>query len=642
MALFYDTKNDNKKAIYFYNKSLRSKSEDQYLIASNYRNLAKRYFDNAKYQMAGQYYDSTLTRLTVRTREFNYIKKKRDNLADVIKYEAIAQRNDSILNVVSLSEPDKKSFYNAYITKLKKSDEAKAKLEKIEIERLKRESDNGDNAKSDANDARQTSPSGTAKTGTPPPAFGPKPTSAQTNSFYFYNPSTVAFGKIEFKKKWGNRALKNNWRLSSEQSKGANNSEDEANIEADVNDEKAIDKTENPLYNSDFYIKQLPTTQIEIDSLAKDRNFAYYQLGIIYKEKFKEYKLASDKLEALLKENPEERLVLPAMYNLYKIYEITNKSKAQAMKDKIIAEYPTSRYAQILINPNAAENSVAGSPQKTYDKLYNLYSNRKYIKVLEQTIAAIDQFTGEEIVAKLELLKATTTGKLKGLAEYKTALNFVALNFPNVEEGRTAEAILAVNIPILEKMNFYNKEPQSWKIIFPYTTKDSLKMVEMINKIKIFTTERTSQKLKYSEDIYNMTESFVVIHGMTSEENAEDIAAILKDYKDYNIGELAIIISNENYKIVQIKKNLPEFLTTPKSEPIEEEEEEVPMEEKPESNQQNQRANSKNRVDARTQQTIPNQKKENQLREEESDDPEANPEDEQPKPQAPPQMPKRR
>ena len=40
------------------------------------------------------------------------------------------------------------------------------------------------------------------------------------------------------------------------------------------------------------------------------------------KEKFKEFELAKDKLQELLKSNPEERLVLPSKYNLYKIYQL--------------------------------------------------------------------------------------------------------------------------------------------------------------------------------------------------------------------------------------------------------------------------------------------------------------------------------
>ena len=66
---------------------------------------------------------------------------------------------------------------------------------------------------------------------------------------------------------------------------------------------------------------RIPTDVAVIDSLDTERNFANYQLGLIYKEKFKENLLAAGKLEEVLKSNPEERLMLPSKYNLYKIYE---------------------------------------------------------------------------------------------------------------------------------------------------------------------------------------------------------------------------------------------------------------------------------------------------------------------------------
>ncbi len=78
-------------------------------------------------------------------------------------------------------------------------------------------------------------------------------------------------------------------------------------------------------------IDQLPTDVKVLDSLARERNFAYFQLGTIYKEKFKEYELAASQLEKLLVSRPEERLVLPAKYNLYKIYEIVHSRRKQRL-----------------------------------------------------------------------------------------------------------------------------------------------------------------------------------------------------------------------------------------------------------------------------------------------------------------------
>jgi hypothetical protein len=65
-----------------------------------------------------------------------------------------------------------------------------------------------------------------------------------------------------------------------------------------------------------------------------------------------------------------------------------------------------------------------------------------------------------------------------------------------------------------------------------------------------------------------MDKNFIVIHGLKDLEYAKGIASILKEFKEYKIVETAYIISNSNYKIVQIKKNFEEYLTTPASDPL--------------------------------------------------------------------------
>lgn len=125
---FYNEQNKDSIAEVCYNKSLKAMSQDRYLSAQNYKNIAEIYFDKASYKTAGKYYDSTLLRLEERTREFRKIKKKRENLDDVIRYEEIAQSTDSVLVISSLSKPKQISYYESYIEKLKKEDEKKAKL----------------------------------------------------------------------------------------------------------------------------------------------------------------------------------------------------------------------------------------------------------------------------------------------------------------------------------------------------------------------------------------------------------------------------------------------------------------------------------------------------------------------------------
>ena len=582
VALFYDKQNNDSLAKKYYNKSLKSVSQDPYLIASNYRNLAEINFNDAKYSLAGQYYDSTLVRLDARTREHKAIKKKRENLVDVIKYEAIAQNNDSILHIVVLSEPGKNKFFEEVIARLKKEDEELAKKALIASQNAgsNNMSINAASEQASAEMQKKMSKGGLEEAGLNaksvmqgvndpvslmPPGEGPSMNSSTASNFYFYNAATLAYGKNDFKKRWGNRTLKDNWRLSEGRSKigfgDESAEEDIASSEETEEKEEFLD----PRYTVDYYLKQLPSDQKVIDSLGKERNFAYYQLGLIYKDKFKEYKLAEGRLEKLLENNPEERLVLPAMYNLYKIYEITNKEKSVVMKNKIIAQYPDSRYATILKTSPADLAKANDTPDAAYNKLFKSYEAGQYQAVLTESEILIDVYAGEDIIPKIELLKANTVGKLKGLEEYKGALNYVALNYPNSKEGKEAEALLTNNIPKLEAVAFDKELPMSWKILYKVPTNPEEKNTKVLqDKLKKFVSERTSDKLTVSFDAYSMEENFVVIHNIDSEQLAKDIATILKDYKEYKIVDNAIVISNENYKVVQIKKNLLDYLTAKK------------------------------------------------------------------------------
>ena len=66
------------------------------------------------------------------------------------------------------------------------------------------------------------------------------------------------------------------------------------------------------------------------------------------------------KLQNLLASNPEERLILPAKYHLYKIYSDLNlNGEAEIAKSDIVTNYPDSRYAELLLNPKSVFTHIA-------------------------------------------------------------------------------------------------------------------------------------------------------------------------------------------------------------------------------------------------------------------------------------------
>ena len=554
MGVYFDKRKDQESALEFYNKSLDRDSKDSYLVASTYRNIGNMYFKNTNYTMAAKYYDSTLVKLDPKTREFASISKNRKNLDDVIKYEGIAKRNDSIITVYGLPAADRKLYFENYIVELKKKDEEKRILEEKEKEKLVNIERNNQ-SQTPGNSA--VNPQSLGKPN--PEAIAQQTVNESGSIFYFYNPTTVAYGKLQFKKLWGNRTLGGNWRLAA-----AKAMEDRAINDSINNKNDSIAALQNAIveekYTTDFYENKLPKTQTAMDSIGKERNFAYYQLGLIYKEKFKEYDLASNKLEQLLRNNPEEKLVLPSMYNLYKIYQITNPQKAEMVKAAITSKYPNSRYA-LIINNKGEGNDADLSPEKEYQKWYKLFQEEKYGEVLNNIDNLINQYSGDEIISKFELLKANTLGKAKGLVAYKKAIENVADNYPNSEEGKKAQDVLVNQIPYLEKRVFTTTDSNNWKILYKIGIEDEKARKTIEDIIKKFLVDENFQKLTYSFDKYDLDSGFVTIHGIKSEIYANDVAKVLKENKKYNlVAYPAVIISSDNYSIVQINKNLEAYL----------------------------------------------------------------------------------
>ncbi len=537
IAEFHKQSNRDSLAVVYYNKSLKTSSGDKHLRALDYATLGDMSFDTSEYKIAGAYYDSTMSNMVVNSKPFRSVKRKRENLEDVIYYEGIAQLNDSILDLVNLSDAEREQFFITYIDDLRAEAEALNQQEEIAL----RNANTGVVIpKTSGNTV-----AGNRNVGLSPPGGDGK------NEFYFYNPTTVAYGKNEFSKNWGDRSLKDNWRLSSTRSNELTVQSND--ISSDVSEEER--------YDTAFYISKIPSDQKAIDSILKDRNYAYYQLGVIYKEKFNEYELAKDKFKTLLDNMPEERLVLPTKYNLYKTYLLLGETNAaERLKTDIITNAPESRYAAFLLNPKSEMSKDENSPQSIYERTYAKYEDQKFQEVIDESDAYIVEFEGDPIVPKFEILKASAKGRLYGFESYKEGVNFIALNYQNSEEGQRAQEIMKKVIPELAKKEFETDTLATrFNVLYQFENATTEEVDEFLKKLNEEVTQIRYYDLSVSKDIYDQNTVFVVVHGLKSIEGASGFADLLRERKA-NITMPYIAISSPNYEIVQRHKNLNEYL----------------------------------------------------------------------------------
>ena len=528
-----ETGSDSLALVYF-NKSIKATQNDRKLNAFNYETLAAYNFDLNNYKQAGSYYDSVLQNLTENTRKYRTIKKKFDNLEDVIAYEDIVTHADSVITVYNMPVEERATYFEAYIADLK------AKEEALEKEKEKR---------ANAGFAQFAASSGGKQ---------------NQGKFYFYNVVSLGKGKTTFRTQWGERTLEDNWRWSNKNTVSISEATGEAVTSTDV----AV--PENEKFSLDYYLSQVPTDTKTIDSLVAERNFANYQLGLIYKEKFKENLLAAGKLERVLKGNPEERLILPSKYNLYKIYEEEGSPLADGMKQDIIRNHDGSRYAELLLNPQAVLDENEEGPDARYAQLFKLYQEQKFIEVITQSQEWINRFTGDPIVPKFELLKANAIGRLQGFEPFKEALNYVALTYPNNPEGKKAEQIVAEQLPKLANKEFSPEtgatSTGNWKVVFPFKISNNEPALALKERL-----ESAVKDLRYknavSKDIYTLEDQFVVVHGFKSKDFALGFAELIKNNKDYRIKDKNFVILSKNYQTILVHKNLETYkeqILTPK------------------------------------------------------------------------------
>ncbi|MBA6156244.1 tetratricopeptide repeat protein [Tenacibaculum sp. S7007] len=414
-ALYYQAgvleegRNNTDKAVKYFQKSLNAKNNNDYQKTYAYEKLGNIAFNKENYLLAGSFYDSVLQ---VTSKEFDQekrirrIRRKNKGLTTLRKHEELVKNNDSILKLVAMSPDERTSFFEDYIEKIKNEDEER-----------KQQILNAQNFGSSFGGGASIN------------------NSANAGKWYFYNTRALGFGKVEFEKIWGTRPLEDNWRLSDK------STIDDISVSGDDSNEEKV----NPRYELSTYLDEIPTDKNEIDGLIAGRNEALYQLGLIYKEQFKNTDLAIKNLERLDKLRTDNNLELPISYHLYQVYnEVGNQEKAIQYKNVILNKYPETSFAQIILNPNKklTEEKKEDIVLNKYKELYYLYKQNKFEEVVNEIDSFMPTVNNSELIPKFALLKALATGKYQDKEAYKKALEFVAVSYANLEEGKKAQEII--------------------------------------------------------------------------------------------------------------------------------------------------------------------------------------------------------
>ena len=507
---YFGFKNDSLGA-YYLSKSLISENIDLPTKAANYRDMADFNFANGKYILTGAYLDSLLSIIPIETLSRRTTQRERDNLNGVIKYETIIRKTDSILRLLSMDESDQLKYFQDFL----KEKKAKALAKVVEKEKG---------------------------------VFSFLSRADKANKFYFYNPKLLILGKQQFLSTWGNRPNTDNWALGAA-----------INPVIEENDGK-LEKEETFQQESFFverpesYINSLPNSTQAIDSIKVINQNAYLQLGMIYKESFKDYKLAENRLTHLLSLDPPPNISAPALYHLYKINEKTLPQKAKKYFDRILSEFNYTAYGKVLANPEDFDRATLNTPEAMYTSLFKLFKSGDFDLLKKKAMALSVFLNGTVYQSKLELLLANTKGRLQGIDQWEKELSIIKMKYSGTPEAEMAEEIIN-QIKNTNAIDKQNKTYINYKWIFNYKIQDSIEL--RTTKIKLQKSLDDSDITNWflTEDRFDDTQIFLVLHGIRNIRKLNEWKKKINDeeqeaFKKNNF----VVLSSDYKKMIRDKK----------------------------------------------------------------------------------------
>lgn len=404
-------------AVDYLNKSLKAFDGNNKQKAKTFLKLADLKFDEREYEPAQQYYDSTAALIADTHPRFKDISNKANSLTELVSHLRVFQRQDSLLELSTLSEEElSKTIEDIMAEDARKREEERARLAAL-IE-------SGD-------------------------VIG------NVGDFWPWNPNLRNSGKLNFEDVWGDRSLEDDWRRKNKLtfSDGSENTDEPEEQEEEVEEDEGR--------SFDEYRADIPSTPQQIKAAEESRAEARYNAGLIYKEKLDDFENAVESFEVLVTEADDSEFHPVTHYQLYRTYLSKEQGGysnpfcgtcnsgywAQQTKSK----YPDSEYTVLIDNPEfqSIKEIKEAEEVEAYEALFSLYRLENYNEVIQRATTVMANEPENHLLAKYYLIKAVSIGEMSSMfggesGAYRSALEETVEGYADTEEGKTAQRYLDI------------------------------------------------------------------------------------------------------------------------------------------------------------------------------------------------------
>ncbi|MGK0365127.1 MAG: outer membrane protein assembly factor BamD (BamD/ComL family) [Saprospiraceae bacterium] len=394
------------EAIAYLESSLSVPTSNKANQAEAFYKLANVYLQREDYVNAKSYFDSTIGILPKSDERYEEAETFAKNLTAIAENLQEIELQDSLIRLSKLTDEERRT--RAF--DIKKAENEKRR--QIILDKA--------NGKS-----------GVAKNNITPGRAGSK-----ASSFFAYDDRSVKKGAREFVREWGERPLKDNWRLGEEEISDTDIDEELESLAETVITDEDVEKL----------FKDVPDTPEKTAAAEKKIEEAMFNLGRLYRDKLGYNEKTVKTLDGLLKRNPKTEYEPDALYYLYLAHtDLGNTRQANEAKNKLLNDYAETTFARVIKDPDYVKNVLDQDYQlnKYYDETYSDFKNGQY-KAVEAKLKSVPSKFGVQntLAPRFALLNAMTIGNLQGKEAYINALKDVVAKFPKEPEQVRAKEIL--------------------------------------------------------------------------------------------------------------------------------------------------------------------------------------------------------
>lgn len=412
-------------------KSVAAYKENSFQRTHSAIQLANLYFLQEQYPQAKAYYDTAATSMPKSYPNYDDIKQKSVILTDLVDNLQIIVVQDSLQRIAKMSEKDRDRWVKGKI--------AAYKAEKARKEKEERDKELALQSALGYQNYNQLNNTG------------------GSNKWYFYNTTLMQAGKTEFLRRWGNRKLEDNWRISNKQQMSFEDMASFNDPNAKNKDDTEYDEDGNPIVKREtdpekelYYTQDLPLTSGAIDTSNEMIAEAMYQAAIIYFDLLNDVPRGMDMLDKFYSRFPDHALAPSVLFIQYNRYKEMGSSKLETPKQIILTKYADTDYARLIREPDyykklAEENQKM---ERQYENAYQAYTEKQWKRVISLSDEALAVCTDKSLRAKYAYIRAISVGQVQNKEAYRAALEGILSEYGDQPVSELARILLADLDPV--------------------------------------------------------------------------------------------------------------------------------------------------------------------------------------------------